>query len=229
MLHGVPMLAPTEVPTPRLKNTREPSTSKLIGTRIKQIRTALKLTQALFSTSLRISPSHLSEAENGKTPQSGVLMVAICLQYNVNMEFLEHGQGEMFKEVNPSEGLASLEGVIPYYEDFQLRQAIVTPDTTLVRIPGATPGQFIVRAGNVVGLAAAGDLLLLAPLDKSELAGLTLFAVSHSGAQLVTKVLEMGKDFFLYPSPPSADPVKFKSADYSSVFKVVCSYRCVLS
>ena len=219
------MLNPTEAITPKLRKTRASDTVKMIGSRIKQVRKAFKLTQAKFAVPLRISHSNLSEAESGKNTPSGVLLVAICLHYNVNMEFLEHGRGKMFKDVGPSGGHVSSEEVIPHH----LWQHIATTDTHHGQVPGSTPGQFVVKAGEVVGLALPGDLLLLAPLDKNELAGgMAVFVADNSGGQLVTKVLEMGKDFFLYPSPLSADPVKFDQASYSSIYRVVSSYRCIL-
>jgi transcriptional regulator with XRE-family HTH domain len=69
---------------------------KEIGKRIKNIRTALNLTQKTFAEKFNISKSSLSELENGKHKPGLDMVVSIAKEYDVNLYYLLMGEGEMF-------------------------------------------------------------------------------------------------------------------------------------
>jgi transcriptional regulator with XRE-family HTH domain len=67
-----------------------------IGKRIKQIRTALNLTQEDFGKSIGASKASLSEIETGKYKAGIELLEKLVKKYNVNLHFVITGEGEMF-------------------------------------------------------------------------------------------------------------------------------------
>jgi transcriptional regulator with XRE-family HTH domain len=70
------------------------------GKRIKQVREELGLTQKDFVKPLNRKAPSLSQIENGTKKNPGVLIfLEISLVYNVSMDYLFHGSGDMF--LNP--------------------------------------------------------------------------------------------------------------------------------
>jgi transcriptional regulator with XRE-family HTH domain len=71
-----------------------------VGKRIKQVREALGLTQKNFVKPLNRKGPFLSQIENGTKKNPGVwIFLQISLVYNVSMDYLFHGTGDMF--LNP--------------------------------------------------------------------------------------------------------------------------------
>lgn len=66
-----------------------------IGERFKQIRKHYNLTQQLFSISLGISRSHISNIENGREKPSDTLLMLLNSKYHINTEWLLEGKGNM--------------------------------------------------------------------------------------------------------------------------------------
>lgn len=73
-----------------------------INDRIRKVRTTLKLTQKQFGQKLAIAQSYLTNIETGKREVTEKILKLICLQFNVNEEWLRTGNGEMFVENNDS-------------------------------------------------------------------------------------------------------------------------------
>jgi len=212
--------------SPNAGRSKSTVPAESVGERIKQIRIALKLTQAQFIVPLRISPSHFSETESGKNPPSGLLLVAITHCYNVNMRFLEEGVGEMFKKNSPlGDKFTSQEGIVPYYEGtFSKNEA---PDS-YVCVPGASSDQCVVKVDTAGGIAAKGDNLLLSPIKASEIkAQMVLFLKDRFNRQYVYKVLDVDGDLFLDLADSNLDAIKFQKSRYTDIFKVVAIYRCI--
>ncbi|MDQ1351685.1 MAG: hypothetical protein QG657_1990 [Acidobacteriota bacterium] len=67
-----------------------------IGERIKDIRKKLRLSQKEMSASLNTSASYLSEIETGKANPGPGFFLDISDVYNVSIEYVFHGNGEMF-------------------------------------------------------------------------------------------------------------------------------------
>jgi transcriptional regulator with XRE-family HTH domain len=76
-----------------------------IGTRIKYLRTHLKINQGEFSEPLGIDRSHIAGIENGSRNPSEPLLRLISSIYCVNLIWLKTGEGEMF--VSSEEALKS--------------------------------------------------------------------------------------------------------------------------
>lgn len=67
-----------------------------IGERLKKIRSILNLQQKEFSEKVGISQGFLSELESNKKAPSYTLLIAISHVFNVNLNWLLTGEGEMF-------------------------------------------------------------------------------------------------------------------------------------
>ncbi len=67
-----------------------------VADRIKQLRLTLNLKQVEFATETGISPSYLSYIESGSRLPSYELLETICVKYNVNVNWILTGNGELF-------------------------------------------------------------------------------------------------------------------------------------
>jgi len=68
-----------------------------IGKRVKSIREALNIPQKDFAASLNFTPSYLSQIERGKKNNPGIaIYLNIAKIYNVSLDFLFTGTGDMF-------------------------------------------------------------------------------------------------------------------------------------
>jgi transcriptional regulator with XRE-family HTH domain len=69
-----------------------------INDRVREVRNALNLTQKDFGQRLAIAQSYLTNIETGKREVTEKIQKLVCLQFNVNEEWLRTGEGEMFVE-----------------------------------------------------------------------------------------------------------------------------------
>ena len=70
-----------------------------LGSRIKELRKALKISQKDFAASLDMSGCYLSEIESGKGNPGHKFFYKISALYNISLDYLFHGIGEMFLKV----------------------------------------------------------------------------------------------------------------------------------
>jgi len=67
-----------------------------IGSRIKLIRKKLFLQQKDVAAAIGVSSSHLSEIESGKSSANADFILKLSVRYNVSVEYIFHGRGEIF-------------------------------------------------------------------------------------------------------------------------------------
>lgn len=67
-----------------------------INERVKVLRKDLGLTQTEFGEKIGVAQGHLTSIEQGKRTVTEKTQKVICLQFNVNEEWLRNGIGEMF-------------------------------------------------------------------------------------------------------------------------------------
>jgi len=70
--------------------------SEEVGVRVRNIRKALKLKQKEFVKKLHISDASLSDIENGKHNPNFDFLVNLAQEFNVNLDYVFFGKGEMF-------------------------------------------------------------------------------------------------------------------------------------
>lgn len=66
------------------------------GQRIKKIRTSLGLTQTALGADLKMSKQYFSKAETDSIVLNNKQLVILCVDHNVNINYLLTGRGEMF-------------------------------------------------------------------------------------------------------------------------------------
>ena len=66
------------------------------GERVREIRKSLNLTLEKFGEKLGVQKSAISKIEKDNVKLSDQMAKSICREYNVNYEYLVHGEGEMF-------------------------------------------------------------------------------------------------------------------------------------
>ena len=80
--------------------------------RLKELRKALGVKQGEFAKRISTTQGHISDIENGRKSLSERTAKLICLEFNVNEEWLRTGKGEMFVDVLPEDELGSYLGKI---------------------------------------------------------------------------------------------------------------------
>jgi transcriptional regulator with XRE-family HTH domain len=93
-----------------------------INRRIKEIRLALHLSQAKFSSMIAMpSSGYLSRVESAEKVVNDRLIKLICGAFSVNETYLRFGEGEMFTEI-PDEKFMNLvhnfKSLPPKYQEF---------------------------------------------------------------------------------------------------------------
>jgi transcriptional regulator with XRE-family HTH domain len=71
-----------------------------IGTRLREVRKKLNLTQMEFGKNIGVSDVTISTTESGKTPLTEANIKLICLTFNINEAWLRTGQGAMFNKTS---------------------------------------------------------------------------------------------------------------------------------
>ena len=66
------------------------------GERVREIRKSLNLTLEKFGEKLGVQKTAISKIEKDNVKLSDQMAKSICREYNVNYEYLVHGEGEMF-------------------------------------------------------------------------------------------------------------------------------------
>lgn len=79
-----------------------------IGDRIREIRSALGLSQRKFAAGISITGQAIAQFENGKLTPGERTIQDICREYHVNESWLKTGEGEMFRSASKQEKLAQL-------------------------------------------------------------------------------------------------------------------------
>lgn len=66
--------------------------------RLRDLRKALGLTQSELGERVGVGGAAISKIEKGDRGLTEALLRAICREFNVNEEWLQHGSGEMFSQ-----------------------------------------------------------------------------------------------------------------------------------
>lgn len=81
-----------------------------INERVKEVRKKLEMNQTDFGASLSVSRGVINNYESGRTPPSKIFIDTLCRVHNVNIIWLETGEGEMFREKTVYQELAEFFG-----------------------------------------------------------------------------------------------------------------------
>ena len=70
------------------------------GELVRNVRKSLSLTLEEFGNKIGLKKSAMSCIENGKNALTGQNIKAICREYNVNLDYLISGEGDMFTSID---------------------------------------------------------------------------------------------------------------------------------
>lgn len=86
-----------------------------MNNRLKELRKALNLTQQEFADRLNIKRGTVANYEIGRNEPINAAITLICKEFNVNEEWLRTGEGEMFRQLLPTDEVAGyVEDLLEY-------------------------------------------------------------------------------------------------------------------
>ncbi len=98
---------------------------KLIGSRIKEIRKYLRLTQKELAKTLDISNGYISDIEKGKKNPGILVLKKLFERFNVNISYIFEGKGKFFstpekeKTIEPGPGIKNIGDVKDIVEEIK--------------------------------------------------------------------------------------------------------------
>lgn len=93
--------------------------------RVKQLRESLGLSRAAFGEKFGVSGDVINNIERGRVEAKELLIAHMCSVYNVNIDWLMNGTGEMFTELSEDEELAKWIGEIQFKSIQKERVAMI--------------------------------------------------------------------------------------------------------
>lgn len=98
----------------------------ILKDRIKKLRRELDLTQQEFADKIGTSRGNIGAYEVGKNAPSDAVISLICTKFNVNENWLRHGNGEMFAELDMEDQLMAWAGKVLGGQDSKFKKRFVT-------------------------------------------------------------------------------------------------------
>ena len=95
-----------------------------IGMRIKELRTAVGITQAKFAKRIAVVASYISEIESGIRDINERAIRLTIAEFNVNENWLRYGHGTMFNgdvSASVSEAMGKLKALDPDFQEGALK------------------------------------------------------------------------------------------------------------
>ena len=99
--------------------------------RILELRKSLNLSQTEFAEQIGLKQGSLSDLETGRAKINERIIILICSKFNVNMEWLKTGNGNMFIEYDKKhdEFFSVFQNLKEPLQDFLIRTASDLLDT----------------------------------------------------------------------------------------------------
>lgn len=185
---------------------KKKSTSNQINERIKVVRNELKLTQEMLASKLGIGKSALSMIETGKAALSERNKNILVQELNINVDWLETGEGDMFigrggslsflregggerslsLQSVPLYNLEGTAGLVPLFLD----KSIVTP-IDYIHIPNLPrcDGAIYIVGDSMYPLLKSGDIVLykqVSGIDDVFWGDMYLLSIDMDGEEFVT-------------------------------------------
>jgi len=104
-----------------------------INDRMKLVRASLKLSQREFSKRISISQSMIADMEMGHIPVKERYLKLISSEFNVNLDWLQEGTGDMFTSPPPDLRLERLIEIFRQF-DLDLQNAVLEHCRQLLKI-----------------------------------------------------------------------------------------------
>lgn len=93
--------------------------------RIKEVRKSNDLTMEQFGRRIGITKSSVSLLESGKNSPSEQTLKLICKEFNVNMEWLQIGRGEMYQHLTKNQEIGAFANEVMKLPDEAFKKRFV--------------------------------------------------------------------------------------------------------
>lgn len=97
-----------------------------MNNRIKELRTALKLSQKIFGERLGVTDAAISSIESGRRNLTEPMEISICREFNVNKNWLHTGEGEMFLQRSKDEEVTAFLSQIMSDDEESFRRRMIS-------------------------------------------------------------------------------------------------------
>ena len=94
--------------------------------RLKQLRTALGLSQEAFGETVGVTKAAISRIESGINSLSDRMILSIVTQHNVNERWLRTGEGDMFIELSKDEQIEDFIGNLLSSEEDSFKRRLIS-------------------------------------------------------------------------------------------------------
>jgi transcriptional regulator with XRE-family HTH domain len=94
-------------------------------TRFKLLRQELGMTQEEFGSKIGVARNTIAQYESGRIVPSNPVITNICKEYAVNETWLLTGEGNMFKDITPSEEIESFLGTLAIAGDENFKKRLI--------------------------------------------------------------------------------------------------------
>jgi len=92
-----------------------------LNTRVKFLRKNLNMSQETFGNKLGVTGAGISKIESGQRNLTEQMILMICKEFNINENWLRHGEGGIFKQKLPT----GIEQLAEYYQLDELDKKII--------------------------------------------------------------------------------------------------------
>ena len=99
--------------------------------RLKKLRKALDLTQQEFADRIGVKRNSFANYETGRNTPIDAIIISICKEFNVNVNWLRTGEGDMFIELSYSDEIAQFVGQLMTEEDDSFKKRLISGLATL--------------------------------------------------------------------------------------------------
>jgi SOS-response transcriptional repressor LexA len=212
-----------------------------VGERLKALRSKLSVTQKKFANLLNCSQAKISDYESGKLSISNKDLSIIANTYNVNLNWLITGEGEMFNNVRAHEGIFSNLIRLPVVGDIAAGFPIeLVPDepTEYIDVPTSLLDQpppyyvFKVNGESMLPVIHPGDYVIISNgaigFKNNQLNGRICAFRTADGITLKQLVLDPStRTTWLWPINSSFNPIPFTkdTTDFTLIGVLVLSIR----
>lgn len=94
-------------------------------TRFKLLRQELGMTQEEFGSKIGVARNTIAQYESGRIVPSNPVIANICKEYAVNETWLLTGEGNMFKDITPSEEIESFLSTLAITGDENFKKRLI--------------------------------------------------------------------------------------------------------
>ena len=94
-------------------------------TRFKLLRQELGMTQEEFGSKIGVARNTIAQYESGRIVPSNPVIANICKEYAVNETWLLTGEGDMFKNITPSEEIESFLSTLAIAGDENFKKRLI--------------------------------------------------------------------------------------------------------